>query len=58
MALILVGPSKYLKQTIQMIELNRVKNPTWQTSWPFKSMVKDLNLGLPLTNAASGQSRT
>lgn len=58
MALILVGPSKYLKQTIQMIELNRVKNPIWQTSWPFKRMVKDLNLGLPLTNAASGQSRT
>lgn len=58
MALILVGPSKYLKQAIQMIELNRVKNPIWQTSWPFKSMVKDLNLGLPLTNAASGQSRT
>ena len=24
----LVGPSKYLKQTIQ-IELNRVKNPNW-----------------------------
>lgn len=43
MALILVGPSKYLKQAIQMIELNRVKNPIWQTSWPFKSMVKDLN---------------
>ena len=58
MALILVGPSKYLKQTIQMIELNRVKNPIWQTSWSFKRMVKDLNLGLPLTNAASGQSRT
>ena len=27
-ALVLLGPSKYLKQTIQ-IELNRVKNPYW-----------------------------
>lgn len=28
MALILVGPSKYLKQTIQMIELNRLRIPS------------------------------
>ena len=28
MALMLVGPSKCLKQIIQ-IELNRVKNPNW-----------------------------
>ena len=54
----LVGLSKYLKQIIQIIELNRVKNPIWQTSWLFKSMVKNLNLGLPLTNLASGQSGT
>ena len=27
MALMLVGPSNYLKQIIQMIEPNRVKNP-------------------------------
>ena len=49
MALKLVGPSKCLKQVIQ-IELNRVKNPNrgWrQTSGLFTSVAEDLNPGLP-----------
>ena len=46
-ALMLVGPSKCLKQ-LKQIELNRVRIPTGrkQTRWPFTSMAKDLNSGL------------
>ena len=40
------GPDKRLKQIIQ-IKHNGDKNPDWQTSRPFTSMVGDLNLGLP-----------
>ena len=55
----LVGPSKCLKQTIQ-IGLKRVKNPNGRrrTSWLFTSMVEDLNSSLPRTNPASGQGGT
>ena len=53
MALMLVGPSKCLKQIIQ-IKLKRVKNPN--TSWLFTSLVKDLKSGLLGTSPASGQS--
>ena len=58
-ALMLVGPRKFLKQIVQ-IKLNRVKIPTGgrQTSWLFTSVVEDLNSGLPWTNPASGQSAT
>ena len=55
----LVGPSKCLKQTIQ-IGLKRVKNPNGRrrTSWLFTSVVEDLNSSLPRTNPASGQGGT
>ena len=47
-AQVLVGPSKQLKQIIQ-IEHNIVKNPNWPeaTSWLFTSMTEDFNSGLP-----------
>ena len=44
MTLMLVGPSKYLKQIIQ-IKLNRGKNPSWLLN--FTNMAEDLNSGLP-----------
>ena len=55
----LVGPSKCLKQTIQ-IGLKRVKNPNdrRRTSWLFTSMVENLNSNLPRTNPARGQGGT
>ena len=55
----LVGPSKCLKQTIQ-IGLKRVKNPNGRrrTSWLLTSMVEDLNPSLPRTNPASGHGGT
>ena len=55
----LVGPSKWLKQTIQ-IGLKRVKiaNGRRRTSWLFTSVVEDLNSSLPRTNPASGQGGT
>ena len=58
-ALMLVGPSKCLKQIIQT-ELNEVKNPNWReaTRCLFTIMAEDLNSGLPWTNPASGQSGT
>ncbi|KAM7431064.1 hypothetical protein ABFA07_018327 [Porites harrisoni] len=39
---------------------NRIKNPNWQvaTSWLFTSVAKDLNLGQPRLNSASGRSET
>ena len=59
-ALMLVGPSKYLKQTIQN-ELNRVKNPNWVEANQlaiYKPVAEDLNSGLPWTNPASSQKGT
>ena len=53
----LVGPSKYLKQIIQ-IEFNWIPTGRKQTSWLFTSMAEDLNSGLPWTNPASGQGGT
>ena len=55
----LVGPSKCLKQTIQ-IELKRVKNPNWPEAnqLVIYKCGEDLNLGLPKTNPASDQSGT
>ena len=38
-ALMLVGPSKYLKQIIQL-ELNRVKNPNWPEANQLQSWTK------------------
>ena len=56
MALMLVGPSKCLKQIIQ-IKLKRVKNPNWPgANQLFTSLVEDLKSGLLGTNPASGQS--
>ena len=40
MALMLVGPSKYLKQVIQT-ELHKVKNPSWPAIHKL-SMAEDL----------------
>ena len=58
MALMLVGPSKCLKQIIQ-IKLKRVKNPNWpEANQLFTSLVEDLKSGLLGTNPASGQSRS
>ena len=56
MALMLVGPSKYLKQVIQT-ELHKVKNPSWPAIHKL-SMAEDLFTGLLSTNPASGQSGT
>ena len=52
-------PLKTLKQILQM-QHNRIKNPNWQvaTSWLFTRVAKDLNLGQPRTNSASGRSKT
>ena len=30
--------------------IQQIKNPTWQTSWPFSSVTNELNQRLPATN--------
>ena len=58
-ALMLVGPSKYLKQEFKLhLTGLRALTGQRQTSWLFKSVAEDLNLGPLWTNPASGQSRT
>ena len=53
----LVGPSKYLKQIIQ-IEFNWIPTGRRQISLLFTSIAQDLNSGLQWTNPGSGQSGT
>ena len=55
----LVGPSKSLKQTIQ-IELKRVRNPNWPEAnqLAIYKHGQGLELGTIGTNPASGQSGT
>ena len=55
----LVGPSKSLKQTIQ-IELKRVRNPNWPEAnqLAIYKHGQGLKLGTTGTNPASGQSGT
>ena len=53
----LVGPSTYLKQIIQ-IEFNWIPTGRRQISLLSTSIAEDLNSGLPWTNPGSGQSGT
>ena len=46
------------KQILENITGLRIPTGQRQTSWPFTSMVEDLNLGVPRTNPASGQGGT
>ena len=57
-AQMLVGPSKQLKQIIQIEQTDRTTGRR-QTSWLFTSVAEDLNSGLPRNKSTGGdQSRT
>ena len=56
-AQVLVGPSKQLKQIIQIQhKLLRIPTGGRQTSWLFTRAAEKLNSGLPRTTSASGQN--
>ena len=59
MALMLVGPSKCLKQIIQ-IDLNKLKNPNWPgaNQLAIYKRGRGFELGTTVNNSASGQGGT